>query len=165
MLIGYHFDANKVLATPLKNRHTRTITEAWIIINEKFTAAKVTPNTYVMNNKASWDLKKAMKEKHIDYQLVPPHIHRKKLAEKAAQTFKSHCMAGLASLDPNFTLSEWDMLIPHAELTLNLLRAARSNLKLSAWAYLFGQFIYMATTVVRPGIKVLAHDKPVNRPT
>ena len=74
-------------------------------------------------------------------------------------------MAGLVSLDPDFTLSEWDRLIPRAELTLNLLRAARSNPKLSARAYLFGQFSYIATPVVPLGIKVLAHDKLINRPT
>ena len=108
-----------------------------------------------------------MKEKHIDYQLVPPHVHRTNLVERerAIQTFRSHFIAGLASLDPYFILSEWDMLIPHEELTLNLLRAARSNPKFSAWAYLFGQFNYMATPVAPPGINVLANDKPANRPT
>ena len=74
-------------------------------------------------------------------------------------------MAGLTSLDPDFTLSKWDRLIPQTELTLNILRAARSNLKISAWAYLFGQFNYMVMPVVPLGIKVLAHDKPTNRPT
>ena len=73
-------------------------------------------------------------------------------------------MVELASLDPDFTLIEWDRLIPQAELTLNLLRSARSNLKLSAWECLFGQFNYMATLVVLPRIKVLARDKPGSRP-
>ena len=68
-------------------------------------------------------------------------------------------MAGLASLDLYFTLSEWDRLISHVEITLNLLKAARSDPKLSSWAYLFGQFNYMSTPVVPPWIKVLAHDK------
>ena len=57
MIIGYHFDANEILATPLKNRYAGTITEAWRILNDKFAAAGVTPNTYVMDNEASWDLK------------------------------------------------------------------------------------------------------------
>ena len=51
-------------------------------------------------------------------------------------------MVGLSSLDPYFTFSEWDRMLPYAELTLNLLRAARSNPKRSAWAYLFGKFNY-----------------------
>ena len=118
-----------------------------------------------MDNEASWDLKNATKEKYRLPTSASPHPPHKFRRERAIQTFKSHFTAGLASLDPFFTLSEWDRLIPHAELTLNLLRAARSNPKLSAWAYLFGQFNYMATPVVPPGIKVLAHDKPANRPT
>ena len=66
-----------------------------------------------------------MKEDNIDYQLVSPHIHYKTLAERAIQTFKSHFIAGLASLDLDFTISEWDRLIPQAELTLNILKAVR----------------------------------------
>ena len=34
-LIGYHFEANAILATQLKNRHAGTITEAWRVLNEK----------------------------------------------------------------------------------------------------------------------------------
>ena len=98
----------------------------------------------------------------MDYQLLPLHIHLTNLAERAIQKIKSHLMIGLASLDPDFTFSKRDRLIPQVELTLNLLRAARSNPNLSAWAYLFGKLNYMASPVVPPGIKALAHDKQAN---
>ena len=67
---------------------------------------------------------------------MPPHIHRRNSAERAIQTFKNHFIAGLASIDPNFPLSNWCRLLPQAELTLNLLRPSRLNPKLSAYAQL-----------------------------
>ena len=65
MLIGYHLDTNAILATPLKNIHVGKITEVWRILIEKFATTGVTPITYVMDNKALWDLKKTMKEEHV----------------------------------------------------------------------------------------------------
>ena len=79
-----------------------------------------------------------MEKENITYQLVPPQIHRPNLAERAIQTFKNHLKAGLATVDPDFPLAEWDRLIPQANITLNLLRSARVNPKLSAYAYIFG---------------------------
>ena len=68
-----------------------------------------------------------MAAKDIGYQLAPPHIHRAKLAETAIKTFKSHFEAGLASLDSDFPLTEYNRLILQAVLTLNLLRSGRFN--------------------------------------
>ena len=85
------------------------------------------------------------------------------MAERAIQTYKNHFKAGLATLDPDFPLAEWDRLIPQANITINLLRASRSNPNLSAYAYLFGEFNYNQTPIAPPGTKVLAHAKPDNR--
>ena len=127
VLIGYYYDANAIQTERLKSRHSWTINEVWKILNDNVTIAGVNPNTYMMKNEASWDLKNSTKEKDIAYQLVSPYIHHTNLKERAIQTFKLHFMLGLASLNPYFTLSEWYRMIPHAELTFNLLRAARSN--------------------------------------
>jgi hypothetical protein len=61
----------------------------------------------------------------IDYQLVPPHCHRRNAAERAIRTFKEQFVTGLSSVDPAFPLHLWDRLLPQAEITLNLLRASR----------------------------------------
>ena len=65
---------------------------------------------------------------------------------------------GLASVDPDFPLKEWDWLIPQANLTLDLLQAARSNPNLSALAYIEEGFDYNKTPIVPPGTRVLAHE-------
>ena len=65
--------------------------------------------------------------------------------------------------DPDFPAQEWDRLLTQCELTLNLLCASRANPKLSACAYLFGQFDYNQTPPVPPGTRVIAHKKLSNR--
>jgi len=71
------------------------------------------------------------------FQFVPPHTHRANVAERAIQTFKGRFKAGLASVHPDFPISEWDRLLEQVFLTLRLLRASKVNPKLSAYAYLF----------------------------
>jgi hypothetical protein len=78
-----------------------------------------------------------MTKHHLKYQPVPPHVHCCNAAERAIQTLENHFLAGLASTDPAFPISEWDCLLPQAQLTINLLQTSRVNPKLSAHAYLF----------------------------
>jgi hypothetical protein len=87
----------------------------------------------------------------------PPH--RRNSAERAIQTFKAHFIAGLCSADPDYPATEWDRLLPQAELTLNLLRSCRFNPKLSAHAALNGFFNFNATPLVPPGTKVLLENQ------
>ena len=96
---------------------------------------------------------------------MPPHIHRRNSAERAIQTFKNHFIAGLASTDPNFPLSNWCRLLPQAELTLNLLRPSQLNPKLSAYAQLEGAFDFNRTPLAPPGTRVIVHEKPTQRRT
>ena len=95
--------------------------------------------------------------------MAPPHQHRQNAAENAIKTFKSHLLSGLATCDPHFPISEWDRILPQAELTLNLLRNSRINNKLSAWAYLNGHHDFNRHPLAPPGTKTIIHLKPSNR--
>ena len=55
--------------------------------------------------------------------------------------------------------------IPQGNLTLNLLRSAQSNLKLSAHVYLFGKFNLQATPLVPLGTRAIAHKISNTRTT
>ena len=134
-------------------------------MNGKFHIAGIQPEVYLLDNEISQEFKSALQKEKYYFQLVPPHCHRTNLAERAIQTFKSHFKAGLASVNPDFPLAEWDRLICQAVLTLNLLRSARINPNLSAYAYVFGQFDYNRTPLAPPGTKVVAHDTPDKRAT
>jgi hypothetical protein len=63
-----------------------------------------------------------MTSEHVDFQLTPPHLHRRNATERAIRTFKNHFIAGLCTTNPDFPLHLWDRLLPQALITLNLLR-------------------------------------------
>ena len=69
------------------------------------TTTKRVPRTYVMDSRASKDLKQALEDEGIKYQSAPPLNHNKNLEERSIQIFKSCFKAGLVSLDPTFPLS------------------------------------------------------------
>ena len=85
------------------------------------------------------------------------------MTERAIYTFKNHFKTCIAICDPAFPISQGDLLLPQACLTLSLLRSAHCNPKLSAYAYLNGNFNYSRTPLAPFGTKVVAHNKPSNR--
>ena len=101
-----------------------------------------------------------MREVNKKFQLVPPHIHRRKSAEQAIRIFKEHFILGLSSNHKDFLLHLWCQLIPHAILMINLLRQSRMNPKLSGYAQLHGEFNYDATLLALSGTQVSIHEKP-----
>ena len=120
---------------------------------------------WILDNEVSRDLKIAFQEHDTVFQLVPPHSHRRNLAERAIQTWKNHFKAGLASVNPNFPLTEWDRLIPQANITLNLLRTAQTNPALLAYSYIYRNFNFAASPLAPPGTKVIVHIDPTIRGT
>ena len=153
------------MSTALKSRQAATITAAWTKINNKFKHAGIKPSTYIVDNEASQHLKNAFRDNKIKHQLVPPHAHRTNLAERAIQTFKQKFLIGLALVDPEFSLLQWDQFLEQTEMTLNMLRTARANTNLSAYTYLFGEFDFNTTSLAPPGTRVVAHSKPAVRDT
>ena len=67
-------------------------------------------------------------------------MHRRNRAEHAILTFKSHFLSILAGMDSAFPPYLWDLLLPQAELTLNLLWQSMLNPRISAWEYFQGPF-------------------------
>lgn len=163
IFVLYHYNANGILVHPLKNRSGPEIAQAWSQCTAIFNNTALKPDIHIMDNECSNDIKQAFKQHNITYQLVPPHMHRRNAAERAIRTFKNHFIAGLATCDPEFPLRAWDLLLPQAQLTLNLLRTSRINPALSAHQILFGNYNFNATPIAPPGTKVLVHEKPDQR--
>jgi hypothetical protein len=160
IFVLYDYDSNAILVEPLKSRAAAEILRAFQVLYARLRQAGRQPQLYFLDNEASALLKSHLHDVQVHYQLVPPHIHRRNAAERAIRTFKNHFVAGLASTDTKFPLHLWDRLLPQAELTLNLLRPARVNPKLSAYALLHGNFNFDATPLAPPGTRVLIHEKP-----
>ena len=116
-----------------------------------------------MDNECSADLKASLTKVNLEYELAPPHMHRRNAAERAIRTFKNHFLLGLATCPPTFPITEWDCLLTHAQLTLNLLRTSRINPKLSAQAYILGNHDFNKVPLLPPATKVVIHNKPEQR--
>ena len=137
VLVIYDYDSNAILAEPIKNRQAQEITKAWNVLHSKLTMHGHVTKKYLLDNECSNDLKLALVKENLKYELAPPNMHRRNAAERAIRTFKNHFLSGLATCPPHFPITEWDRLLDQAQVTLNLLRTARINPKLSAQAYLW----------------------------
>ena len=140
MLIVYDYDSNAILVEPIKSRAAAVIRNVWGKLNHILCSRGRKPHLYLLDNECSTELKHAMTKHNIAFQCVPPYVHRRNAAEHAIQTFKHHFLAGLATADPDYPSSEWGRLIPQAVLSQNLLRNSQVNPKLSAHAFLHGNF-------------------------
>lgn len=163
IMVVYDYDSNFLFAQPFPRRTKECILKAFQTVHKRLVQAGLRPKLQRLDNECSDILKQFMSVEGIDYQLVPPAVHRRNAAERAIRTFKNHFIAGLCSVDPEFPLHLWDQLIPQAEITLNLTRTSRINPKLSAWAQLHGTFDFNRTPLGPPGSRVVVHDKPANR--
>ena len=113
---------------------------------------------HILDNTASAEYKRVTKKWQAQYQLVSPNMHQSNVAEQAIQTFKAHLLSILAGVDPDFPKYMYDTLLQQTELTLNLLRQATINPKMSAWDYYNGPFDYAATPLGPLGIRVMIHN-------
>jgi hypothetical protein len=164
VMILYHYDSNAILSKPLKTRQAAELTKAWTALHTRLQLNGYAPNLHILDNECSEDLKNAFQKHQVDFQRVPPHVHRRNSAERAIQTWKNHFCAGLATCDPKFPLTEWDLLMPQADLTLNLLRSSRRQPRLSAYACLHGTFDFNRSPLAPPGTRVVVHLTPAQRP-
>ena len=121
IIVLVEVDGNYIDAEPMKNRTEGSIINAYLILWARLSASgTVKPRMHLLDNEASAAFKVEIK-KNCTLQLVPPDNHRRNLAERAIQTFKSHFKAILAGVAENFPMNLWDRLLPQTVLTLNLL--------------------------------------------
>jgi hypothetical protein len=163
ILVLYDYDGNSIQAEPMKNKSDAEAIGAYSRIYDELTSKGLKPKFQTMDNEASAALKQFLHSKDIQFQLVPPRVHRQNAAERAIRTFKNHFIAMLCSTDKQFPIHLWDRLIPQVVITLNLLRQSRLNPKFSAHVQLHGLFDYNKTPLAPPGTKVLMHKKTDHR--
>ena len=134
-------------------------------IMQRLKARGMLVDLQIIDNEVSAEYKRIITlEWRVKYQLVPAHIHRRNAAQRANRTSKSHFLAILAGVAADFPQYLWDLLLPQAELTLNLLRQGNVNPKISAWEYFQGAaFQYDATPLGPLGCPVMIHKKTSTR--
>jgi hypothetical protein len=95
ILLLYDYDGKSIQAEPTKNRLDAEGIRAYSKIYDELTSKGLKPKFQTMVNEASTALKHFLHSKDIQFQLVPPHVHRQNAAERAIQTFKNHVVAML----------------------------------------------------------------------
>ena len=163
VMVLVEVDGNYIDAEPLKNKSEGAMIQAYQTLWKRLTTTgTVKPTTHILDNEASAAYKAEIK-KNCTIQLVPPDNHRRNLAERAIQTFKSHFKAILAGVDDNFPMHLWDRLLPQAILTLNLLRQSNVAPTVSAYQYVHGPFDYNKMPLAPMGCAVQLHERSERR--
>ncbi len=150
-MVVYDYDSNFIFIEPLARHTSKCIVQAFKTIHARLCKAGLTPKLQHLDNECSQELKDFLDEQEIDYQLVPPSVHRHNSAKWAIRTFKNHFIAGLCGVDKDFLLDLWDSLLTQAEISLNLLQGSRINPKQSAWVQVHGMFDFNQTPMGSPG--------------
>ena len=102
---------------------------------------------YILDNEALQLLKNVMAKNNTSYQQALTQQHRRNATEQAIGTFKNYFLVGLASVDPEFPISEWVRLVAQSTFTLNLL-----------WD-ICGNFIFNSTPLAPPRTITIAQEK------
>jgi hypothetical protein len=158
-------DSDAILVEPMKNRTSGEMIRAYQTIIDRLKGCGIHPKHQMLDNEISDEYKNAIKNNNMTFQLVPPHDHRRNLAERAIQTFKSHFIAILCGVDEQFPMHLWDRLLPQTEMTLNMNRPSRLVPTISAYAHLYGQHDYNACPLAPLGCAVEMHVQPSVRET
>ena len=150
-----------ILQAQFVNRKDKHRIRAYNPIMQKLADKGHHVDIQIWDNYVSAEFKKTIKNDWgATYELVPPNVHRRNIAERAIRTFKAHFIAILTGVDPEFPKYMWDNLLVKTELTINLLRQATLNPRMSAWEYYNGSFDYSATPLVPLGCKSLSITPP-----
>jgi hypothetical protein len=88
VMVCYVYDCNYIKVIPVKSRSASEWVKAYDTIHQELTVKGFKPKLQTLDNEASAALKNFFTANDVEYQLVPPHYHRRNAAERAIRTFK-----------------------------------------------------------------------------
>ena len=158
---------NYIHAETLRSRDAPEYVKAYSRGTDFFATHGITPQYERLDNETSKLLEKycANHSPPIKIQYVPPNNHRASKAERGIRTWKNHFIAMLCTVDPAFAMDAWDLLIPQAELTLNLMRSSSFCPHTSAWHSLHGPYNFDHEPIAPPGMRIVCFEAPSQRST
>jgi hypothetical protein len=158
-------DSDVILVEAMKNQSSGETIRVFQKLIDHLHAARIAPKHHILDNECSNKFKGTIKSNNMTYQLIPPHDHHRNHAKKAIQTFKDHFVAILCGTDKEFPFCLWDLLLPQAENTLNMLCPSWITPTVSAYTYLWGQHDYNSNPFAPLVCKVEVHLVPSIRET
>ena len=122
ILVEYHYDANNIITSPLKNLIGPCTLCGITKIHDNLIKQGLTPKLHIVDNEVSEDLKKYFEDSDIQFQLVPLQMHRRNSSERSVRNFNNRFITALYTVEPRLPLYLWDCLLPQDTMTLNMLR-------------------------------------------
>jgi hypothetical protein len=105
LMIIYKVNGNYINTEPVIDSNQRSLIQAYQSIWARLTASgNIKPTMHILDNEALQALKDEIRD-NCKLQLVPLDTHQQNLVERAIQTFKSHFIAILSSVDENFPMN------------------------------------------------------------
>jgi hypothetical protein len=153
-------DSDIILVEAMKNCSSGEMIWVYQKLINRLHATGIAPKHHILDKECSDEFKETIKCNEMAYQLVPPHDYRRNHAKRAIQTFKDHFVAILCRADKEFPLNLWDLLLPQAENTLDMLHLSWMTPTVLAYTYLWGQHDYNSNPFAPLGCKVEIHLVP-----
>jgi hypothetical protein len=161
VMIAFHADGNLIFQQAFKSKSNNRQIAAYNAIMTHLAKRGLSVDLQILDNKARVEYKEEITfKRNKKFQLVPLDMHCQNLAEQAICTFMDHFLAILAGVNSVFPPYLWDLLLPQAEFTLNLLHQATLNPRISTWKFFQGPFNFNKTPLGPFGCHVLIHAKP-----
>ena len=111
----------------MKKRTDAEIFRAYAELSNYLIDRGIKPRLQILDNEASQASQREILTRHYDFQLVPPHMHRRHIVEREIRKFKDNFVAGICSAHEESLMHLLCRLLPQATLTLNLLQMSRLN--------------------------------------
>lgn len=118
-------NGNAPLAAAMKKRTEGEIVKTYLALIQQLKNVGIKTKHQILDNEEPDEYKQTIKNNGMTYQLVPPDMHWRNIAEKAIQTFTDHFVVKVSVVDDTFPMHLWDWLLPLAEMMLNLLRQSK----------------------------------------
>ena len=163
IIVFIDYNSNYIRLVPVKSRKSEHLVEAYKTTHTWYKDKGFEAELLRLDNEISKLMITAIKGNNQAYQLASPSDHRTNPAERAIQAVKAHFISVRACTDPSFPKNQWDLLLPHTEFTLNLLRPSKINKNISAYTIMHGHYNFMKHPISIAGSKVLVHDRPMDR--
>ena len=144
IMVIIEMDSNAILVEAMRNRTSGKMVQAYQKLVDRLKLHGFKPNMHILDNECSAEFKQTIIENGMKYQLVPPHDHRRNIAEKAIQVFKDHFVTVLCGTAEKFPMGLWCRILRQAEHQLNLLRKSRVDATKSSYEVLYGKHDYNA---------------------
>ena len=138
IMVLIEMDSNAILVEAMQNRTSGEMVQAYQKLVDRLKLHGFSPNMHILDNKCSAEFRETIIKNGMKYQLVPPHDHRRNIAEKAIQVFKDHFVLVLCGAAVNFPMGLWCRILRQAEHQLNLLRKSRVDAMKSSFEVLYG---------------------------